>query len=177
MLEIFGCPEGTFPIKYLGIPLHHQKLRREDLQPLVDKILKRIAGWRGKLLSYAGRLILIKTCLASIPTYLLSFFKFPKWALKLINTHMVNCLWNDFEGHGKIHLANWQLVIMKKENGGLGVPDLRDLNLALLGSWVKRFIKNEGKLLQKIIQHKYIKSAPNIFCLPSCPSPSTFWKV
>jgi hypothetical protein len=33
--DIFGCPVGDFPIKYLGIPLHYQKLRREDLQPLI----------------------------------------------------------------------------------------------------------------------------------------------
>jgi len=64
MVEILGCPEGTFPINYLGIPLHYEKLKREDIQPLIDKILKRIAGWRGKLLSYAGRIVLIKTCLA-----------------------------------------------------------------------------------------------------------------
>jgi len=54
---------------------------------------------------------------------------------------MANCMWNDFEGHGRIHSANWQLVSMKKDYGGLGVPDLRDLNLALLGSWVRRLIK------------------------------------
>jgi hypothetical protein len=35
---------------------------------------------------------------------------------------------------------------MKKEFGGLEIPDLRDLNLCLLGSWVKRFIADEGKL-------------------------------
>lgn len=94
--NIFGCPVGDFPIKYLGIPLHYDKLRREDVQPLIDKILNRIAGWRGKLLSYKGRLVLIQACLASIPIYLLSFFKFPKWALDLINTQMAHCLWNDF---------------------------------------------------------------------------------
>jgi hypothetical protein len=45
---MFGCPVGDFPIKYLGIPLHYSKLiSREDLQPLIDKIIKRIAGWRG----------------------------------------------------------------------------------------------------------------------------------
>jgi hypothetical protein len=76
--DIFGCPVGDFPIKYLGISLHYQKLRMEDLQPLIDKIIKMIAGWRGKLLTQAGRLILIKTCITSIPTYLLSFFKFPR---------------------------------------------------------------------------------------------------
>jgi hypothetical protein len=104
--RIFGCPVGEFPIKYLGIPLHHSKLRREDLQPLVDKIIKRIAGWRGKLLTQAGRLILIKSCLASIPVYLLSFFKFPRWAIDLLNSHMANCFWDDYEGHKKMHLAN-----------------------------------------------------------------------
>jgi hypothetical protein len=68
--DVPGCPVGAFPIKYLGIPLHYNKLSREDLQPLVNKIIKRIAGWRGKLLTKAGRIILIKTCLASIPVYM-----------------------------------------------------------------------------------------------------------
>jgi hypothetical protein len=112
-INIIGCALGKFPIKYLGITLHYNKLRREDIQPLIDKILKRIAGWRGKLLSYAIRLTLIKACLASIPVYIL-FFKFPKWALDLINTQMANCLWNDFEGHRKLHLANRKLVCRKE---------------------------------------------------------------
>jgi hypothetical protein len=67
---------------YIGIPLHYNKLRREDLQPLIDKMIKRIAGWRGKLLTQTGRLLLIKTCLAIIPIYLFSFIKFPTWAIK-----------------------------------------------------------------------------------------------
>jgi hypothetical protein len=35
---------------------------------------------------------------------------------------------------------------MKKGFGGIEIPHLRDLNLYLLGSWVKRFIADEGKL-------------------------------
>jgi hypothetical protein len=45
---LFGCPVGTLPFKYLGVPLHFDKLRRKDLQPLVDKIIRKIAGWRGR---------------------------------------------------------------------------------------------------------------------------------
>jgi hypothetical protein len=41
--HIFCCV-GAFPINYLGIPLHYEILKREDIQPLVDKILKGIAG-------------------------------------------------------------------------------------------------------------------------------------
>lgn len=65
-----------------------------------------MAGWRGKLLSDSGKVILIRSCLASVPIYLLSFFKFPKWALEMINSQMAHCLWSDFHGHKKLHLAN-----------------------------------------------------------------------
>lgn len=80
------CKVSKFPIKYLEIPLHNGKLRKEDLQPVVDEVIKRAAGWRGELLSLAGRLILVKTCLASTPTYLLSAIKFPKWTIEAINS-------------------------------------------------------------------------------------------
>lgn len=104
--KLFCCKRGDFPIKYLGVPLHYSKLRKKDLQPVIDKIIKRIAGWRGKLLSYAGRLTLLKACLASIPIYLLSIIKFPKWAINMINSHMGHFLWNDTIDHHKCHLAN-----------------------------------------------------------------------
>jgi hypothetical protein len=29
--KVFCCKIGTFPFKYLGVPLHHDKLRREDI--------------------------------------------------------------------------------------------------------------------------------------------------
>jgi hypothetical protein len=89
--EIFGCSVGAFPIKYLGIPLHYTKLSREDLQPLVDRSSREllVGGENGYL--RAGRIVLIKTCLASIPVYMLSFFKFPRWAIDLINSPMTNC--------------------------------------------------------------------------------------
>jgi hypothetical protein len=174
-LEIFQCVEGHFPIKYLGLPLHFEKLKREELQPLVDSLLKRLSGWRGKLLSIEARRLLIQTVLASIPIYMLSFFKFPKWALKLINTQLSHCLWSDEEGNRKIHLANWPSICMKKEFGGLGIPNLKDLNLCLLGSWVKRYIKAEGSIWKKIVDAKYHTRQPNILWCQDT-HPSIFWK-
>jgi hypothetical protein len=88
-------PLGRLPFRYLEVPLHFEKLKREGLQSILDKLIKRMAGWRGRLLAYSSRLVLIKTYLASIPTYLLFFFKFPKWAIKLIESQIANCLWND----------------------------------------------------------------------------------
>jgi hypothetical protein len=67
--QVFSCKIGQFPFKYLGLPLHYSKLCKEDLQPVIDKITKGIAGWRGKLLTYRGRLILFQACIASIPPF------------------------------------------------------------------------------------------------------------
>jgi hypothetical protein len=37
------------------VPLHIDNLKREDLQPVLDKLIKRIVGWRGRLLAYTLR--------------------------------------------------------------------------------------------------------------------------
>jgi hypothetical protein len=136
--HVLSCPMGSLPFRYLGVPFHHDKLRREDLQPVIDKMVKRIAGWMGKFLAYSSRLVLIKSCFPNVPVYLLSFIKFPKWAIRLLESQMAHCIWNSSAESHRYHLANWQHVCMKKECGGLGVPNLRELNLSLFGSWVQR---------------------------------------
>ena len=89
------------------------------------KLLKELLGGKGKLLSYGGRLTLLKSCLASIPTYLMSIIKFSKWAIEAINSHMAHFFWNNMEeGRSKYHLAKWQLMAQQKDHGGLGIPDL-----------------------------------------------------
>jgi hypothetical protein len=88
--SIFCCKLGSFPFKYLAVPLHYDKLRRENIQPVVDKIINRTPGWGGRLLSYSARLTLLKACLASILIYLMAVIKFPKWAIEIINSHMAN---------------------------------------------------------------------------------------
>jgi hypothetical protein len=174
-IDIFQCEVGSFPVKYLGIPLHFDRLKREDLQHLIESILRRITRWRGKLISTAAKRILIQACLSSIPIYLLSFFRFPKWALSLLDTQLENFMWNDEEGNHKTHLANWPSICMKKEFGGMGIQNLQGLNLCLIGSWIKRYIQGEGSLWKKVIVAKYNTRDPNFLsCLDV--QPSTFWK-
>jgi hypothetical protein len=112
--QSLSCKQGEFPMNYLGVPLHHSKLRKEDIQHVVDKILKKSGGWRGKFLNHAAKLELVRSVLASIPFYLLSVIKFPKWAITLINSQMAHCIWDNYEGHHKYHLANWGLVTKRR---------------------------------------------------------------
>ena len=108
---------------------------------------------------------LLKTCLASIPIYLLSVIKFPRWAIDMINSHMGHFLWNNTEDHHKYHLASWQLVSQKKEMGGFGIPDLRSLNLALLSSWIFRYHLNTNSIWTRIVDYKYKTKNPIYFAV------------
>jgi hypothetical protein len=58
------------------------------MQPIVDKIMKKAEGWRGKLFNHAAKLELVRSVLASITLYLVSVIKFPKWAISPINYQM-----------------------------------------------------------------------------------------
>jgi hypothetical protein len=68
--------------------------------------MKRIPGWKGRLLSYRARLTLLKACLASIPIYLMSIIKFSKWAIQAINSQMAKFFWDDKEEKHRYHLSN-----------------------------------------------------------------------
>jgi hypothetical protein len=44
---MFSCPLEGLPFKYLGVPIHFERLKREDLQPVLYKMIRRIASWGG----------------------------------------------------------------------------------------------------------------------------------
>jgi hypothetical protein len=63
---------------------------------------------------------------------------------------------------------------MKKEFGGLGVHNLQDLNLYLIGSWIKRYIHGEVSLWKRVTDSKYNARSPKILSCHDVQS-STFW--
>jgi hypothetical protein len=46
LAHLLSCPLWELPFSYLGLPIHFEMLKREDLQSILDKLIKRIAGWR-----------------------------------------------------------------------------------------------------------------------------------
>ena len=93
--------------------------------------------------------------------------KFSKWAIKLINSQLTYCFWDDYEGHHKYHLAAWGNVTLQKQHGGLGIPNIADMNLCLLASWIKRYFLDEAKIWKQVIDAKYRTRSLNIFTCPS----------
>jgi hypothetical protein len=124
---------------YLGLPLHYKKLPKRMVQPMVEKIGKRLPGWKRWLLPYPGCELLIKTVLTAIPTHFLTVYKLPKWAIRDIDRFRRSFLWRGDEPdkvHGGHCLVRWKKCIRPRKLGGLGIKDLDKHSRALRLRWM-----------------------------------------
>jgi hypothetical protein len=55
LLKFFPGRLQPFPCKYLGIPLSTTKLKKEHLQPLIDRVYANLPTWKAALMTKAGR--------------------------------------------------------------------------------------------------------------------------
>jgi hypothetical protein len=91
--NIFGCQCGTYPFKYLGIPMHHKRLSNNDWKIIEERIEKKLSSWKGKHLSVGGRLVLINFVLTSLLMFIMSFFEVLRGVLKKIDYYRSRFYW------------------------------------------------------------------------------------
>ena len=72
--ELFNCDVGSFPIKYLGMPVSYSTLRDSDWEFIVAKYLKRFEAWIGNAASMGGRLTLLDSVVTQISLYHMSMW-------------------------------------------------------------------------------------------------------
>jgi hypothetical protein len=171
--ELINCASGSWPIKYLGVPVSGSRLHVKGWMSLNDKILKRLDGWQSTSLSYGGKLILLNACLSCIPTYAMSMYLLPKTVVKKIDIVRKRFFWQGGANKRKYHLVKWAVITKSKKKGGLGVKNLRKMNISLLCKWWWK-LENEEGLWQDIVRKKY-KVRGGIVNLRNKPSNSPVW--
>jgi hypothetical protein len=63
---------------YLGLPILFGDAKSAAFQNIIEKVKSKVEGWCAKSLSQVGRLTLIKSVAATIPSYAMSTFLLPK---------------------------------------------------------------------------------------------------
>ena len=141
--------------KYLGLPPLVGRGKRKAFNRIKDQVGRKIARWKGKLLSNAGREILIKAVAQATPTYTMSIFKLPDSLCKDLNSMMGNFWWGQKEKERKLAWVSWEKLCKPKAEGGMGFRDLKNFNLALLAKQGWRILQQPNSLVHRVYKAKY----------------------
>lgn len=173
ILSCLGFQLGTFPAKFLGVPLITSKLSRADCQPLLARIKSKISSWTNKFLSYVGRLQLLKSVIFAIQSYWSEHFALPAAVLSEIQSSLFRFLWKgpSLQKHGAKVACN--KISLPLSEGGLAIKHIKDWNHALLILQVLKVI-NPFPPPYGLFGLELFTWKINIFGAPMCP-PDCSW--
>jgi hypothetical protein len=143
LANILGFEHKALPTKYLGIPLIEKYYKISTCEAIINKLQEQVKNWKYRSLNLAVRLILTKSILQAIPTFMMSVFPAPKGILQKIRTIQRDFLWRGEKTKKKWALVAWEKVCKPKRKGGLGLQDPQVTNdtygAKLWWHWVKEY--------------------------------------
>ncbi|KAG7579243.1 Ribonuclease H domain [Arabidopsis thaliana x Arabidopsis arenosa] len=157
--------------KYLGLPELFGRKKRDLFTLIVDRIRQRACSWSSRFLSAAGKVTMLKSVLAAMPTYTMTCFKLPNSLYKRIQSALTRFWWDSSMNKKKMCWLSWQKLTKAKGEGGLGFRDLQSFNDALLAKVSWRILTKPTCLLARTLLGKYCHTTP--FLDSSVPSSSS----
>ena len=105
-----------------------EKKKKENFIYIKESIWGKLQGWKEKVLSQAGREVLLKAIVQAIPTFAMSCFQLPVNLFHEIEVMIKNNnkkkFWGQRGEKRKIHWKNWESLCMPKNEGGMGLKSL-----------------------------------------------------
>jgi hypothetical protein len=164
----------SWPV-HLGLPLTLGSSRKDAFQPIIDKVLSKISGWRAKTLSQAGRTVLIRSTAAAIPAYAMSTFLLPVSLCRILDSRFKDFWWGfPPDKTRNLCLKSWDSICLPRNQGGLGLRKMEITNLALITKLGWKFL-HSNSLWVEHLQKKYIHYG-SFFTTSSAVTASWIWK-
>lgn len=152
---VLGIKAGSFPIRYLGIPLVDSKLKHQHYARLIKQVKERLARWKYKLLSFTGRVELIKSVIFSFLHFWIAAFSLPAGTRAKLNSIISSFLWQ-----GGVHTISWHSICQPKENGGLGIRSIDTIYEAATAKRIWTLLSSKNFLWAWWMNKKILEGNP-----------------
>ncbi|MCH82386.1 LINE-1 reverse transcriptase like, partial [Trifolium medium] len=153
--DFLNCRIGRIPFKYLGLPVGANPRKMSTWEPMLESVRRRLGSWRNKYVSLGGRIVLINAVLNAIPIFFLSYMKMPVKVWRRLVTIQRNFLWGGSSQRAKICWVKWDDICRPKNEAGLGIRDLRLVNISLLAKWRWKLLTYEPDVWKDVVIARY----------------------
>ncbi|KAK4263121.1 hypothetical protein QN277_028589 [Acacia crassicarpa] len=161
--------------RYLGFPLSRNRRLKADFQYVIDRVSFKLSTWKANCLSMAGRIMLAKSIVSSIPLYPMHVAMLPTSVCYEIERLQRNFIWGHNEATKCFHPIGWEQITRPKQYGGLGFRRLCSLNQACGVKMAWKLIEGSKGLWADILSHRYMRRE-GISLLSCRPGDSRVWK-
>ncbi|WCJ35671.1 DNAse I-like superfamily protein [Euphorbia peplus] len=163
--------------KYLGVPIIHDRISKNTYNYVVDRVKLRLAGWKAKCLSFAGRVTLVRSVLNAIPAYTMQTVMLPASICNSLDMVSRKFLWGATTEVRRISLVNWDTVCRSRNSGGLGIRKTKEFNTALVAKLGWRILTEPDSLWARVLKAKYAKGSSGVDVFKFAQGQSSIWKA
>ncbi|KAL3701937.1 hypothetical protein R1sor_019959 [Riccia sorocarpa] len=181
-LDCYIAREGEV-IRYLGHPVGWNVKENQKCDYIIGKLQKRLGNWMYRMLSFAGRMVVMKYILKAMPNHLFTCLALNKQALGRMEAECRKFLWGKSDrGSDRVPLIAWKEIMKDKGDGGLAATSFLLQGKAMrLKHFLKVFTEEEEdwiRALKALLQHAAAKRqggkvrrhwSPITILLTKCP--------
>ncbi|XP_024171571.1 uncharacterized mitochondrial protein AtMg00310-like [Rosa chinensis] len=161
--------------RYLGLPTYMGRKKTATFEYIKERLGKKLKLWQGKLLSGAGKDILLRVVTQALPNYDMSVFQLTKKICEDLEQMCARFWWGSSFDKRKIHLKKWDDLCHAKEVGGLGFRTLFEFNMSMLAKQAWRVISNPESLVAQLYKARYYPYG-NFWNVNAHATPSYSWR-
>ncbi|XP_019160712.1 PREDICTED: uncharacterized protein LOC109157266 [Ipomoea nil] len=151
-----GVRETTDFGKYLGLPSVLGRNKSATFQYIEDTVRATLSSWQHRLLSKAGKEIMLKSVAQALPIFTMSVFLLPVRLCDRLEKLFNRYWWGGGKSNNKgVHWMSWRRLSIPKYHGGLGFRKLHEFNVALLAKQGWRLLTTPQSLVSQLLKAKY----------------------
>ncbi|KAI5422121.1 hypothetical protein KIW84_045539 [Lathyrus oleraceus] len=89
-----GLNIGHLPFSYLYVHIFKGKPKARYIRLILEKVKAKLSKWKGSLLSFAGKIQMVKSSIAFMLGHSFTFNSWPKSLIKNIEKSIKNLIWS-----------------------------------------------------------------------------------